>query len=120
MDRESHKSIVYRQIADALGMMFPYGEGRVERSRAEYFLVSVAAVGFREGCAYGLSNLLDVPTLAGMFGVSARRMRAIAKRAYEQFAVGFRVPSGRLYLFHVDEIESLRPGPPGRPRAKKG
>lgn len=48
------------------------------------------------------------------FGVSVQRIRALAKQRHDQFGVGMKF--GKSWLWSADEIESMRPYAPGRPR----
>ena len=94
--------------------MFPHGEGRTTKARVEHALQMVKLVAFEQGRVYALTSLLTSKDLAELFGVTERRVRAIAQAKHEQFGIGYKTPRGD-WLFAPEEIESLRPGSPGRP-----
>ena len=47
---------------------------------------------------------------ARQLGISARRVRAIAKLRHEQRGVGYLVPGANKWIFRPSDIEWLRPG----------
>ena len=58
-----------------------------------------------------LLSLLTAENVAEQLHVTSRRVRALARRRQ----IGWQVPGTHQWLFTPDEIESLRPGLPGRP-----
>lgn len=115
MRREDHEKIVQQGIVLQLEALFPYGEGRTTRGHVEHALDTVAKHAFEAGRAYALSSLLTVDDLAAEFGVSPRRVRALAQVAHSRYGTGWQTPRGE-WLFTPEEIEILRPGPSGRRR----
>lgn len=58
-----------------------------------------------------LLSLLDTAAMAAQLGVSGARVRALAAAR----RVGWKVGRGA-WVFRPEDVERLRPGPPGRPR----
>lgn len=117
MDRQSHWSIVEQQIDSAVSAAMPYGGGAtITEHRLRHHLNQVAKTAFQEGQSYALLSLLTVDDVAEQLNISPRRVRAIAKIAHERWAIGYQVPGTNTWLFRPEELDSLRPGPPGRPR----
>lgn len=116
MKRDDHESIVNSEIEHQTQILFPYDEGRTGRLHVERALHAVARRAFEEGRAYALTSLLTVDDLAAEFRVSPRRVRALAQVAHDRYGTGWQTPRGE-WLFTPEEVEILRPGPPGRRRA---
>lgn len=116
MDKSKHMETVLDRINREIEALSPHGEGRASSARVKRSLESVAAVAFREGQRYALSSLMTVDDVAEKLGVSARRVRAIAKAMHERYGVGWQAPGTGVWLFRPEDIDILRPGPEGRPR----
>ena len=117
MDKSSHWSIVEQQIEDAITAVMPYGGGgTITEARFRSVVKRVAQTAFQQGEIYALLSLMTVQDVANALGISPRRVRAIAKIAHERWAIGWQIPGTNTWLFRPEEIESLRPGPPGRPK----
>jgi len=101
--------IVESKIGMAMTAMFPHGAGTTSHARVGHWLDTVAQVAFREGEAGALMSLLTVEDVAEQFGISTRRVRAIARNRHGRFGIGWQVPGTNQWLFRPCEIESLRP-----------
>ncbi len=110
MDKTSHYSIVEQAIARALGVMFPDGAGTTTQHRVSYHLEQIAQIAFRQGESYALMSLLTVEDVAERFGITPRRVRAIARNRQTRFGnLGWQVPGTNQWLFRPEELEQLRP-----------
>lgn len=109
MDRQAHEQIVNHQIENAMEAMFPHGAGRAPHIAVQHWLEQVGQVAFREGGSYALLSLLTVEDVAREFGVTPRRVRALARNRHERFGIGWQVPGTNQWLFRPEEIERLRP-----------
>jgi len=109
MDRDSHWSIVEQRISQAFGAALPYGEGRVSGTLLRHLLTQVGQVGFSEGQAYALLNILTAQDVADQLRLTAQRVRVLARTRH----VGEQIQRG-VWLFRPDDVERLRPGKPGR------
>lgn len=117
MDKASHWSIVERQIADSVDSVMPHGGGTtISEERLRAILKRIAQVAFGQGEIYALLSLMTAQDVADVLGISPRRVRARARVLHERFAIGWQVPGTNAWLFRPEEIESLRPGPSGRPK----
>ena len=101
--------ITRQRIDSAMQSMFPHGAGQASSTRVGHWLDTVAQVAFREGEAGALMSLLTVEDVAEQFGISTRRVRAIARNRHGRFGIGWQVPGTNQWLFRPCEIESLRP-----------
>lgn len=118
MDKTSHISIYQQKIDQLTESLLPNGAGSITEHRLRYALDQVAQTAFSQGESYALGSLLTTEQVAEIFGVSKRRVQAIARQKHDQFGIGFKIPGGKeTWLFRPEEIESLRPGKTGRPRA---
>lgn len=63
----------------------------------------------RDGENYALTSLMTVEDVAAILGISARRVRAIAKNRHERFGTGWQVPGTTQWLFRPSEIDLLQP-----------
>jgi len=109
MDRNTYEGIVEREIQKAMDAMFPYGAGHTTHTRARHWLETIAKIAFDQGGAYALMSLLTVEEVAERFGVTPRRVRAIAKHRHERFGIGWQVPGTNQWLFRPEEMEVLEP-----------
>lgn len=108
--------IVTQKIADTLDAFLPHGAGTMTALRLQTALAGVAHVAYREGKHDALMGLKTAEQLAEEFSVSPRRMRAIIVAQHDRWATGMKI--GSTWVVSADEIESVRPGPIGRPRSK--
>ena len=116
MDEQSARSL-YEQKIDALTeSLLPNGAGTITESRLRTALSKVAQEAFSAGQSYALLSLMTSEDVAEQFGVTPRRIRAIAKIKHEQFGIGWQVTGTSQWLFRPSEIDALRPGKIGRPR----
>lgn len=106
-------TIVTQKIAESLNTFLPHGAGPMTALRLHTALSAVAHVAYREGKHDALMGLRTAEQLATEFGVSARRMRAIIEAQHDRWATGMKI--GSTWVVSADEIESVRPGPVGRP-----
>jgi hypothetical protein len=109
MDRESFQQMLDAEIAKAMDAMFPHGAGRAPHTRVRHWLKTISQIAFNRGESYALMSLLTVEDVAAKFGVTPRRVRAIAKNRHERFGVGWQVPGTNQWLFRPSEIETLAP-----------
>lgn len=103
------------QIKKTIEALLPYGAGPLTSQRLRTALETIAALAWREAESQVLLNLLTVEDIAELFGVSPRRVQALAKTRHARFGIGYQVPGTRTWLFRPEEIELLRPGKTGRP-----
>ena len=59
--------------------------------------------------AFDRDQLLTVEDVAEMFGITPRRVRAIARNRHARFGIGWQVPGTNNWLFRPGEVELLRP-----------
>ncbi len=91
----------------------------VSHERAETVIRQAVQQAAQQAEEWALVGLLTSADVAHELGVSVRRVQAHARVLNQGgFAVGWQVPGTHVWLFRQAEIESLRGGPPGRP--KKG
>lgn len=109
MDRASHEGIVEQQIIGALASMFPNGAGQANSIRVEHSLRTVAHIAFEQGREYALLSLLTVQDVAGRFGISERRARALIRQRHERFGVGYQVSGTNQWLVTPEELATLEP-----------
>jgi hypothetical protein len=119
VDRAAHQQIIDDRINDLVDTLLPNGAGTLTSHRLQYALSTVAQVAFSQGESYALLSLLTVEDVAARLGVTPQRVRAIAK-ARHHLGIGWQVPGSRTWLFRPQEVELLRPGRPGRPKAERG
>ena len=119
MDEQSARSLYQQEIKNQINALLPNGAGPVSDHRLQRAMEIVAKAAFGAGESYALLSLMTADDVAIQFGVSVRRIRAIAKVKHDRFGVGYQVPGTAQWLFRPSEIESLRPGQPGRPRREK-
>jgi len=100
---------VESKIGMAMQAMFPHGAGTTSHARVGHWLDTLAQVAFREGENGALMSLLTVEDVAEQFGISTRRIRAIARNRHERLSIGWQVPATNQWLFRPCEVESLRP-----------
>ena len=115
MNEQSTRLLYKQRINQLVKSLLPNGAGTISVTRLQTALDQVSQVAFSAGESYALTNLLTIDEVAEQLGVSARRVRAIAKVKHERFGIGFQVPHTAQWLFKPSEIESLRPGASGRP-----
>ena len=113
MDRKSAESMVTRDIEQLLDALSPNG-APITRQRLELAMPKLAHQAFEHGRIYALSSLLTVEDVAQRLHTSPQRIRTIARAKHAQLGIGARI--GGQWFFTPEEVESLRPGPPGRPR----
>lgn len=85
--------------------------GPLYAARVEHLLRQVAQAAYGEGQRQALLSLCTADQVAEQYGITPRRIRAIAQRR----GIGWQVPHTRQWLFTPEEAELLRPGPVGRP-----
>lgn len=89
-----------------------FGDGQLQqlsRQRVEHVLRTAIQEAAQDVARQTLASLLTADDLAERFGVSRRRIRALAKNRHERFDVGWQVPGTGQWLFLPDEVELLRP-----------
>jgi hypothetical protein len=116
MDENSARTIYEQEINNQVKSLLPNGAGSMTETRFRHALDIVAHRAFTSGENYALMSLMTSDDVALQLGVSVRRIRAIAKIKHERFGIGYQVPGTSQWLFRPSEIESLRPGPVGRPK----
>lgn len=109
MDKETYMNIIEQEIQKAMDAMFPHGAGRISHTQVKHWLDAVAKIAFGQGEAYALMSLLTVEDVAERFGISPRRVRAIAKNRHERFGIGWQVPGTNQWLFRSEELGILKP-----------
>jgi len=109
MEKEIFEQIIEQEIQKAMDTMFPYGEGRTTYARAKHWLDTISKIAFSQGGTYALTSLLTVEDVAERFGITPRRVRAIAKNRHERFGIGWQVPGTNQWLFRPEELDSLEP-----------
>jgi hypothetical protein len=119
MNEQSARSLYEQRINNLVESLLPNGAGTLTETRLRTALSQIAQVAFSAGESYALLSLLTIDEVAEQFGVSVRRVRAIAKIKHEKFGIGYQVPGTNQWLFRPSEIESLRPGVVGRPAKKQ-
>jgi len=115
MDENSVRSIYEQKIDAMIETLLPNGAGTITASRLREAMLQVAQTAATVSEDNALMSLMTADDVAIQFGVSVRRIRAIAKVKNSQFGVGWQVPGTSQWLFRPSEIETLRPGKPGRP-----
>lgn len=110
---EIPNDVVARQISDTVDTFLPNGAGTMTARRLETALRNVGHVAYTQGKHDALVGLKTAEQLAEEFGVTARRMRTIIKTQHDRWATGMQI--GSTWVVSADEIESVRPGPVGRP-----
>lgn len=80
--------------------------------RIEAALWDVAALAEK----HVLNSLLTTHDIARQFGVTERRIRALAVSRHAIHGIGWKAPSTCVWFFRPSEVELLRPAPRGRPR----
>jgi len=110
---EIPNDVVTRQISDTVDTFLPNGAGTMTAIRLETALTAVAHVAYTQGKHDALMGLKTAEQLAEEFGVTARRMRTIIKTQHDRWTIGMQI--GSTWVVSADEIESVRPGPVGRP-----
>ena len=113
MDRKSAEAMVTRDIENMLNAHSP-NHTPITRQRLELALPKLCHQAFEAGRLYALSSLLTVDDVASILHASPQRIRTIARAKHAQLGIGARI--GGQWFFTPEEVESLRPGPPGRPR----
>jgi hypothetical protein len=116
MDENSARSIYQQKINDLVESLLPNGAGTLTEHRLRFALDKIALLAFSSGESYALLSLLTIDDVAERLGVSRRRLQAIAREKHDRFGIGFQIPGSTQWLFRESEVESLRPGNPGRPR----
>lgn len=109
MDRQHADELVNDAISREMESMFPHGAGQANSHRVEHALRQVAERAFTTGQSYALLSLLTADDLAEMFGVTPRRIRALARARNAQMPIGWQVPGTNQWLFRPEEVEQLRP-----------
>lgn len=104
-----YNQIVQQRIDSLVEGLLPYGAGNITETRMRTALDQVAQIAYREGDNQALLSLMTTEDMAAKLNVTPRRVRALAARR----RVGWQV-SRHTWIFKTSDIESLRPGPPGR------
>ncbi len=110
--------ITFKQLIEtALDNMF---QGRetlaISRMRAEKILTDLAHEVTTCARDEVLMSLKTSDDVAKLFGVSIRRIQAIAKKIRDNgHPVGWPIPGTNRWLFLPAEVKRLKPGRPGRP-----
>ena len=99
--------IITSEIEQQILALFPHGAGRASHAPVQHALEAVAQKAFQQGKSHALLGLMTAQDVAGHFGVSPRRARALIRNRHERFGVGMRV--GREWLVHRDELPILAP-----------
>lgn len=107
--REMHEQTLEREIQQAMDAMFPHGAGQTTHQRVRHWLDQIAQVAFNAGESYALLSLLTVEDVAEQFGITPRRVRAIAKNRQDRFGIGWQVPGTNQWLFRPEEVQHLVP-----------
>lgn len=110
---EIPNDVVTRQISDTVDTFLPNGAGTMTAIRLRTALTTVGHVAYTQGKHDALMGLRTAEQLAIEFNVSPRRMRAIIEAQHGRWATGMKI--GSTWVVSADEIESVRPGPVGRP-----
>ena len=109
MDKEIYNETLEHEIQKAMDAMFPHGAGRTTHTQVKHWLDSISQTAFDQGEMYALMSLLTVEDVAERFGISRRRVRAIAKNRHERFGIGWQVPGTNQWLFRPEELAILEP-----------
>lgn len=111
MNRDAYDHQVALAIAKAAETI---EEGSPSSMRTRHALAVLAQHVESATRSYELLNLRTVDDLAAEFGLSPRRIRALAVTRHERYGIGMKI--GTTWLWSASEIERMRPGAPGRPR----
>lgn len=111
MNRSDYEQMVASAIAEATETI---GEGQPSPARLRHALTVLVQRVESATRSYELLNLRTVDDLAAEFGLSPRRIRALAVTRHERYGIGMKI--GTTWLWSASEIERMRPGAPGRPR----
>jgi len=84
--------------------------GTVTRQRADHVMRTLAQRVATDTRNEALLSLLSTDDMASQLGVSVRRVRALARAR----GAGWQVSRGT-WVFVPEDVERMRPGPPGRP-----
>lgn len=109
MDKTAHWRVIEQDISRAMDAMFPYGAGNTTHHQVRHHLNRISQVAFREGQSYALLSLMTADEVAERFGITPRRVRAIARNRHDRFGIGWQVPGTNQWLFKPEEIEHLQP-----------
>lgn len=112
VSRDQLDGLIAQAIAEAKDTI---GEGRPSPARLEHALTVLTQRVADSTRDYTLSNLRTVDDLAAEFGVSERRIRAIATHRHERFGVGMRL--GHTWVWSPEEVEAMRPDLTRRPHS---
>ncbi len=112
MDRATLDSLVAQAIEEC---ELNIGEGRPSPTRLRHALSVLAQRVESATRSHTLLGLRTVDDLAAEFGVSAQRIRALAKHRHERFGVGMKL--GKSWLWSAEEVEAMRPDLTRRPRS---
>ena len=107
--REAHLQSLDHEVEKAMDAMFPYGAGQTTHQRVRHWLDKIAQVAFTHGEQYALLSLLTVEDVAEQFGITPRRVRAIARNRHNRLGIGWQVPGTNQWLFRPEEVEHLAP-----------
>lgn len=118
MDENSAENMISDEIQKMIAAFLPNGAGTMTEIRLKTALEKVGQVAFTTGKLYALTNLKTSEDLAVEFGVSLRRVQALAQERHQRFGVGMQIKGKNPWLFSADEIENMRPGKTGRPKAE--
>lgn len=108
MNRSDYDQLVAAAIAEAAAIVAPFD------ARTHHALTVLSQRVADATRSYELLNLRTVDDLAAEFGLSPRRIRALAVTRHERYGIGMKI--GTTWLWSASEIERMRPGAPGRPR----
>ena len=98
-------------VAEHRDVLLPLGTGVVTESVATATLARLAHEAYLWGRHRATAELMTTDAMAAALGLSAPRVRALAKSR----GVGWQI--GRDWLFRQEDIEGLRVRRPGRPKA---
>lgn len=99
-----------RAIQDRLDELFgDMPVQRLSRQLVEHVLRACIQEATQNVARDTLMSLKTADELAEQFGVSARRIRALASNRHERFGIGWQVPGTGQWLFRPDEVGLLRP-----------
>jgi hypothetical protein len=119
MDKTQIDLLLNQNIDTLIQSLIPNGSGPVTEPRLRWALETIAKEAFSAGGSYQLSNILTVDDIATRFGVSLRRAKALAMDRHERFGIGRKIGATNVYVFSIDDLPALSPGPSHRPKKIK-
>lgn len=130
MNEQSARSLYEQKIETMVNSLLPNGAGTMTDHRLRHALEQVAQTAFSAGESYALTSIMDIDATLhevnrrmvadGRKPISKRRLQAIARDKHDRWGVGYNITGTNAWLFRPGEIDSLMPGPSGRPRKSDG